>query len=90
MIDPVRLCCGLRHWGPVCPDDKVMCCICFERFSQEELYVDPGGIRWDVCDTDAKAEARESAVRREAAAQRAREQAQDAERGAGDDLPDEG
>jgi hypothetical protein len=46
---PVRLCCGQRHWSVACPDGKVMCCICFHRFSQEDLSVDDQGQRWDVC-----------------------------------------
>jgi hypothetical protein len=47
---PFRLCCGLQHHGPVCPDGKVMCCICFERVGQDELAVDPeDGKKWDVC-----------------------------------------
>lgn len=40
---PVRLCCGERHFGVVCPDDHIMCCICFERFP-----IDPS-TEWDVC-----------------------------------------
>ena len=46
---PVRLCCGQRHAGPVCPDGKVMCTLCFERVEQDGLYVDNDGVRWDVC-----------------------------------------
>lgn len=47
---PVRLCCGQRHWGPQCPDGKVMCCMCFDRFEVEGLSVDPeDGITIDVC-----------------------------------------
>ena len=46
---PVRLCCGERHWGVVCPDGKVMCCICFERVSQDDLRVLPNGKKEDVC-----------------------------------------
>lgn len=34
---PVRLCCGQRHFGPVCPDGKVMCCLCFQRFDRKDL-----------------------------------------------------
>lgn len=36
---PVRLCCFKRHWGAICPDGKVMCCLCFDRFEQSELNV---------------------------------------------------
>ena len=46
---PVRLCCGQRHRGAVCPDGKVMCCICFERVSQDDLRVLPDGKKEDVC-----------------------------------------
>lgn len=50
MIDPVRICCGQRHLGPKCPDGKVMCCICFDRFDEEDLMTDPkDGKKWDVC-----------------------------------------
>lgn len=33
---PVRICCGQRHNGPVCPDGLVMCCLCFDRFIPDE------------------------------------------------------
>jgi hypothetical protein len=46
---PVRLCCGQRHLGAVCPDGMVMCCVCFYRFSPAGLYVDAQKDRWDVC-----------------------------------------
>jgi hypothetical protein len=46
---PRRLCCGQAHWGVVCPDGKVMCCICFHRFSQDELHADSDGVKWDIC-----------------------------------------
>jgi hypothetical protein len=34
---PVRLCCSQRHWGSICPDGKVMCQLCFERFEVKDL-----------------------------------------------------
>jgi hypothetical protein len=43
-LPPIRLCCGERHWGVVCLDGKVMCCMCFERVEQKDLYGDQ-----DVC-----------------------------------------
>jgi len=46
---PVRLCCGQRHWGAVCPDGKVMCCVCFERVSQDALCILPNGEKENVC-----------------------------------------
>ena len=46
---PVRLCCGQRHYGAVCPDGRVMCCICFNRFAPEDLLLDKDGQRVDVC-----------------------------------------
>ena len=49
MEPPVRLCCGQRHWGPVCPDGKVMCCVCYKRFEQDELNELPNGMKEDVC-----------------------------------------
>lgn len=55
---PVRLCCGQRHFGPICPDGKVMCCLCFVRVDQDELHVDPkSGIKEDVCKPCAAEEA---------------------------------
>lgn len=45
---PVRLCCGERHFGPVCPDKKVQCCLCFNRFSKDELN-EVNGVKEDVC-----------------------------------------
>jgi len=46
---PVRLCCMQRHLGPICPDGKVMCQLCYDRFDMADLYVDEHGDRWDVC-----------------------------------------
>jgi hypothetical protein len=47
---PVRLCCGQPHSGAMCPDGKVMCCICFSRFPVGELHTDPvDGKKVDVC-----------------------------------------
>lgn len=46
---PVRLCCGQRHTGSVCPDCKVMCCVCFDRVSQNKLHKLPNGQLEDVC-----------------------------------------
>jgi hypothetical protein len=53
---PVRLCCGQRHFGPVCPDGKVMCCICFNRVQQDKLNVAPNGQKEDVCNECAAKE----------------------------------
>jgi len=55
---PTRLCCGKQHWGPVCPDGRVMCCICFNRFTQDELYVDEAGDKWDECKECGESNAR--------------------------------
>jgi len=46
--DPVRLCCGKRHSGVVCPDGLVMCCLCFHRFRVIELHVTDEGPE-DAC-----------------------------------------
>ena len=46
----VRLCCGQRHSGTVCPDGMVMCCICFERVSQQQLNTIDGKKRMFVRD----------------------------------------
>lgn len=51
-IDPVKLCCGHRqseHRGPQCPDGKVMCCLCFDRFDVADLADDSDGATIDVC-----------------------------------------
>lgn len=45
---PVRSCCGQRHRGPVCPDGKVMCQLCFERVPTDQLAVQDGNLV-DVC-----------------------------------------
>jgi hypothetical protein len=51
MVDhtPLRLCCGERHYGPMCPDGLIMCCICFYRVSLGELSEDETGAPIDVC-----------------------------------------
>lgn len=46
---PVRICCGKRHGGVQCPDGKVMCCLCFERFLVTELATEEDGIPTNVC-----------------------------------------
>lgn len=46
---PVRICCGQRHWTTQCPDGLTMCCLCFSRFSVEELSTDEEGCKQDVC-----------------------------------------
>lgn len=46
---PIRNCCLQRHYGVVCPDGLVLCQLCYERFDQAELYVDPEGCKWDMC-----------------------------------------
>lgn len=48
-LAPVRLCCGERHFGPVCPDGRVMCCLCFERIPQDKLNTRTDGQKEDVC-----------------------------------------
>jgi hypothetical protein len=45
---PVRVCCGQRHYGVTCPDGKIMCCVCFERFDKADLMVEDG-TTYDVC-----------------------------------------
>jgi hypothetical protein len=46
-----------RHYGPVCPDGKVMCCLCFHRFEVSELSETADGDKTDVCVTCAELEA---------------------------------
>lgn len=48
-VPPVRLCCGRRHYSVMCPDGKIMCCLCSGRFTPEELHTDADGQREDVC-----------------------------------------
>ena len=47
---PVRLCCGQAHWGVVCPDDTVMCCICWARVPVDCVWRDSNGNGWDMCE----------------------------------------
>lgn len=51
---PVRLCCFDRHSGVMCPDGKVMCCLCFERVETTDLASDfevvMGKKEWHVID----------------------------------------
>jgi hypothetical protein len=53
---PARLCCFQRHYGPQCPDGKVMCCLCFNRFDVSELHITGDGRPEDVCKACASAE----------------------------------
>jgi hypothetical protein len=46
---PVRVCCGHRHAGTVCPDGLVMCCLCFDRVPFDRLHVLGDGSRENVC-----------------------------------------
>jgi len=46
---PHRLCCGTQHFGNICPDGLVMCCLCFSRVSLDKLHVLPNGEKEDVC-----------------------------------------
>ena len=46
---PIRLCCGQRHYGVQCPDGMVMCCLCFGRFTVDQLNCTLEGIAEDVC-----------------------------------------
>jgi hypothetical protein len=56
---PYRLCCMQRHHGPMCPDGKVMCCICFGRFDVADLVTYPGDdVPTDVCKVCAKRDER--------------------------------
>lgn len=51
MLDeaPVRLCCGKRHYGVVCPDGMVMCQLCYDRFPKDKLFRDEEGYYHDIC-----------------------------------------
>ena len=60
-----RLCCGRDHGGPVCPDGMVMCCLCFSRFGEADLYVDADGSRWDVCNPCRASEQQRARERRD-------------------------
>lgn len=59
-IIPIRVCCGQRHLGPLCPDGLVMCCLCFNRVPLTDLNLIGGDgeeIREDVCRSCAEKEA---------------------------------
>lgn len=49
MEPPTRICCGQKHFGVVCPDGKVMCCVCFYRVSQDKLNTLENGMKEDCC-----------------------------------------
>lgn len=53
---PFRLCCGQQHLGPVCPDGKVMCCLCFKRVSIDELSDSSDGEKVNICKPCAELE----------------------------------
>jgi hypothetical protein len=53
---PTRLCCGQKHYGPICPDGKVLCCLCFRRFEIKDLNKTTEGKPEDVCKECAEAE----------------------------------
>ena len=55
---PYRLCCGQQHCGPVCPDGRVMCDLCFDRVRQSDLNILPDGSRENICRTCAGIEKR--------------------------------
>ena len=55
-LPPTRLCCGQRHYGVVCLDGMVMCCLCFERVTVADLH-DEDGRPVNVCRPCADAEA---------------------------------
>lgn len=58
MKPPTRVCCGQPHYGSVCPDGKVMCCVCFARLPIDQLHVLPDGHREDICQSCAEHEER--------------------------------
>jgi hypothetical protein len=62
---PVRLCCGERHWTVACPDGRVMCAMCFDRYLEEMLATTPGGTKIDVCQECYDADQKLVAERRE-------------------------
>jgi hypothetical protein len=55
LMPPVRLCCGQRHAGEVCPDGLVQCCLCFERVGFSDLSVD-GHQKTNICQSCADKE----------------------------------
>jgi hypothetical protein len=46
---PYRLCCGQQHWGPTCPDGLVMCQLCYERKTIDELHELEDGYKENAC-----------------------------------------
>jgi len=57
---PVRLCCGKPHYGVQCPDGKVMCVLCFERFEVCDLNASDDGVIEDVCKKCAEKEEKDN------------------------------
>ncbi len=53
---PVRPCCGQRHTGVQCPDGLIMCCLCFDRVSVDQLSL-VDGMPENVCRPCAEREA---------------------------------
>lgn len=46
---PHRLCCGKPHFGAVCPDGNVVCCLCFKRVVLSDLNAASDGQNENVC-----------------------------------------
>jgi hypothetical protein len=40
--------CSQQHPGSVCPDNLVVCCMCFMRVPKSQLMVEHGKV-WNVC-----------------------------------------
>ena len=39
---PIRLCCFQRHWSIQCSDGLVLCCLCLERVTPNQLNIIDG------------------------------------------------
>ena len=48
-LPPVRVCCGERHFGALCNDGSVMCCLCFNRYPLSAMSETAEGDKTDVC-----------------------------------------
>ena len=61
---PVRLCCGERHPYSLCPNNKVMCCLCFFLCDVDELSTNEKDDPIDVCKSCRETELTEIAKRK--------------------------
>jgi hypothetical protein len=49
-------CCDTPHYGMTCADGLTRCCLCYERYPLDDLFVDAMGVVWDYCKECAERE----------------------------------